>query len=91
MSREYVSGLASCKGDCGHMLRAVTAAKQFPEAKPRYARGMCAGCYEKTYRAPEEAIHPDRVREVAAELDYYLADRRARGIPAEGLTYRSAS
>ena len=90
MSRKYVSGLALCDGDCGDMLRATTAAAEFPNARPRYARGMCAGCYEKTYRTSED-VHPDRVAEVAAELEYYWASRRARGIPTEGLTYRSAS
>ena len=91
MRRTYNSGLTECLGDCGQMLRARAAAAEFPEARERHARGMCSRCYEKTYRAPDELVHPDRVQEVAAQLDIYLAGRRARGIPAEGLTYRRAS
>jgi hypothetical protein len=92
VSRGYIKGESVCRGTCGQKLRPSKAAPgEYPGTIVRHAKGMCWPCYRDHDHVERRPSLSARERAVQIELDAYLAYRRRRGIPAQGIQLREAS
>lgn len=87
-----------CLGPCKRPL--VTSTRRGPGAVPEGAvahssKGMCLSCRKKAKLAPPSntpaPVGRGTVDQHRAALAAYVADRRARGIPPEGLPARTVT
>lgn len=87
MTREYNRELSLCLGTCERMLK-PRHSKKFPDHAARHARGMCWSCYAAHFDVRRRPVPTDEVRRATAALEGFLASRRKRGVPAEGIPVR---
>jgi hypothetical protein len=84
-----VSGIALCaEPSCGKMTRPLKAPlTEFPGTVARGGYGKCVVCYRASCRAEVSAQQKIRHDSNVAGLEAYMAGRRRRGVPAEGIRF----